>query len=97
MTCLRYVRAGVEIHQESLYQTITSTYLGVCECEPLASFLNGSDTHQLRERLCNGFNLLPVYGKLCTVPEVMTPGIVTTVKVQLNPHRLPTALLDLLW
>jgi len=39
------------------------------------------DTHQLRERLYNGFILLPIYWKQYIVPQVMTRGIVTTNKV----------------
>ena len=37
--------------------------------------------HQLRERLYDCFYLLPVRRKRCAVPEVMTPGIVTTIIV----------------
>jgi hypothetical protein len=59
------------------------------------SFNNG-DTHQLRERLYNGFKILPMCWKHHIVPEVMTPGIVITFKVKLNPHRLPKVLWNLL-
>ena len=44
--------------------------------------------HQLRERLYDSFYLLPVRRKRLAVPEVMTPGTATTIRVQLNPHRL---------
>lgn len=63
--------------------------MGVCECEPLASLaLAQGNMHQLRERLYDCFYLLPVRRKRRAVPEVMTPGTVTTIRVQLNPHRL---------
>lgn len=80
-------RMHLEAHRSSLKitglsQIITLKFwVFVHENHEQVLLSNQGDTHQLREPFRNSFILLPMYGKLYVVPQVMTRGIVTTNEV----------------